>query len=157
LKAGHEGHEGKHELFVGQLVERSMTRRTMILGLLMLAASATSGWAQAMRNVPRISIDELKTLMDRKNVVIIDVRDPSSFEAGHVPGALNIDYVNMPERAREFAKETRPIVTYCACTNETTAARAALDLIQAGSTNVKALAGGWNDWIRRGEAIEKKN
>lgn len=132
-----------------------MTRRTMMLAALTLVAGAKAVWAQAMRNLPRISIDELKVLMEKKSVLVIDVRDPSSFEAGHVPGAINIDYVNMPERARDYVKETRTIVTYCACTNETTAARAAVDLTQAGITNVKALAGGWNDWIRRGEPIEK--
>jgi rhodanese-related sulfurtransferase len=128
----------------------------MILAALTLVADAKTMWAQAMRNVPRISIDELKALMEQKSVLVIDVRDPSAFEAGHVPGAINIDYVNMPERARDYVKETRTIVTYCACTNETTAARAAVDLIQAGLTNVKALAGGWNEWIQRGEPVEKR-
>jgi rhodanese-related sulfurtransferase len=134
-----------------------MTRRAMMLATLTLVAGAKAVWAQAMRNVPRISIDELKVLMEKNGALVIDVRDPSSFEAGHVPGAINIDYVNMPERARDYLKETRTVVTYCAWTNETTAARAALDLSQAGVTNVKALAGGWSDWIRRGEPVEKKD
>jgi rhodanese-related sulfurtransferase len=132
-----------------------MTRRTLILGALAVAANAKAAWAQAMRNVPRISIDALKTLMEKGAVVVIDVRDPSSFEAGHIPGAINIDYVEMPKRAASFVAEKRAIVTYCACTNETTAARAALDLSQAGAADVKALAGGWNEWIKRGEPVEK--
>jgi rhodanese-related sulfurtransferase len=130
-----------------------MTRRTLILAAFTLAAG--TAWAQSMRNVPRVTIDELKALMEKKAVLVIDVRDPSAFEAGHVPGAVNIDYVDMPERARDYLAETRLIVTYCACTNETTAARAALDLNQAGVKSVKALAGGWNDWVRRGEPVEK--
>jgi rhodanese-related sulfurtransferase len=133
-----------------------MTRRTAILAALPLVGRARAAFAQAMRNVPRISIDELKPLMAKQSVVIIDVRDPSSFEAGHIPGAVNIDYVQMPQRARDYLREKRTIVTYCACTNETTAARAALDLTEAGVADVKALAGGWNDWIRRGEPVEKK-
>lgn len=132
-----------------------MTRRAMMLSVATLVAGATRVWAQAMRNVPRISIDELKVLLEKKNVLVIDVRDPTSFEAGHIPGAINVDYVNMPQQARRHLKETRAIVTYCACTNETTAARAAVDLVQAGVTNVKALTGGWNEWIRRGERVEK--
>ena len=132
-----------------------MTRRTMILAALTLVAGARASWAQAMRNVPRISIDELKPLMEQKRVLVIDVRDPSSFQAGHIPGAVNIDYVNMPQRARDHLQEKRTIVTYCACTNDTTAARGALDLTEAGVANVKVLAGGWNEWIRRGERVEK--
>ncbi len=133
-----------------------MTRRTFVFSVITFVGGARSAWAQAMRNVPRISIDELKALMDKKGVLVIDVRDASAFEAGHVPGAINIDYVDMPQRAPDYVKEARPIVTYCACTNETTAARAALDLIQAGVKDVKALTGGWNDWIRRGEPVEKQ-
>ncbi len=132
-----------------------MTRRTLLLATMTLTLNAKAAWAQAMRNVPRISIDELKALMEKKGVLVIDVRDPSSFAAGRIPAAISIDYVDMPERAKDYLKEVRPIVTYCACTNETTAARAALDLIQAGVTNAKALTGGWNDWVRRGEPVEK--
>lgn len=134
-----------------------MTRRAMIRAAVTLVAGSTTAWAQAMRKVPRIAIDELKPLMERKSVLVIDVRDPSSFEAGHIPGAVNIDYVNMPQRARDYLQEKRTIVTYCACTNDTTAARAALDLTEAGVANVKALAGGWNDWMRRGERVEKEH
>lgn len=132
-----------------------MTRRTAILAALPVVAGVRTAWAQAMRNVPRITVDELKPLMEKKSVLVIDVRDPSSFEAGHIPGAVNIDYVNMPQRARDYLLEKRTIVTYCACTNDTTAARAALDLTEAGVANVKVLAGGWNEWIRGGERVEK--
>ena len=40
-----------------------------------LLASVTLS-AQAIRNVPRISIDELKALMEQQAVLVIDVRDP---------------------------------------------------------------------------------
>ena len=50
------------------------------------------GGAQAIRNVPRISIDELKALMEQNAVLVIDVRDPDSFAKGRIPGAVNVDY-----------------------------------------------------------------
>jgi 3-mercaptopyruvate sulfurtransferase SseA len=39
---------------------------------------------------------------------------------------------------------------------EATSARAALDMNAFGVTNVKTMLGGYNEWIKRGEKIEKK-
>src|SRR5262245_11663425 len=111
--------------------------------------------AQAMRAVPRISIDELKILMSHKAVLVIDVRDAASYDAGRIPGAVNVDYTQILKSATKFSGETRTIVTYCACANETTAARAAVDLQASGIPGVKALKGGWDEWVHRGEPIEK--
>jgi rhodanese-related sulfurtransferase len=118
------------------------------------AAVATAG-KQAMRNVPRITVDELRALIDKKAVVVIDVRDPGQFKEARIPGSINIDYTEMPGKAKQFKGETRTIVTYCACVGDTTAARAALDLAAAGVPGAKALAGGWNEWLARGAPVEK--
>jgi rhodanese-related sulfurtransferase len=111
---------------------------------------------QAIRNVPRITIDELKTLMDRNAVLIIDVRDPESFAKGRIPGAVNVDYTQVLEEGGRFTGDKRTIVTYCACANEMTAARAAVDLAAKGVPGAKALKGGWDEWVQRGEKIEKE-
>ena len=46
-------------------------------------------------------------------------------------------------------------MTYCACANEMTAARASVDLAAKGIPGAKALKGGWDEWVQRGEKIEK--
>jgi len=38
---------------------------------------------------------------------------------------------------------------------EATSARAALDMEAFGLTNVKTLLGGWNEWLKRGERVQK--
>lgn len=110
---------------------------------------------QAIRNVPRITVDDLKALMANDDVLIIDVRDPESFAKGRIPGAVNVDYTQIRKHADRFAGERRTIVTYCACASEMTAARAAVDLAATGIAGAKALKGGWDEWIQRGERIEK--
>jgi rhodanese-related sulfurtransferase len=122
---------------------------------LIVLVSATALAAQSMRAVPRISIDELKTLMAQRSVVIIDVRRPDEFAHGRIPGAVNINYTDIMGDAERFADEKRTIVTYCACANETTAARAAVDLAARGVAGAKALKGGWTEWVERGETVEK--
>jgi rhodanese-related sulfurtransferase len=69
---------------------------------------------QAVRNVPRISIDEVKALMAKKQVLLIDVRDRQSFADGHMPGAINILFDDIPNHIDALKKEKRVLVTYCA-------------------------------------------
>jgi thiosulfate sulfurtransferase len=90
-----------------------MKRHTLIVTVLLASASVVAG-AQAMRNVPRISIDEVKGLMAKKQVVLIDVRDPQSFAEGHMPGAINVPFDYIPNHVDDWKKEKRLLVTYCA-------------------------------------------
>ncbi len=117
------------------------------------AASAAAG--QDIHSVPRITIDEVKTLIAKKQVVLIDVRDPASFGDGHIPGAMNVPFDFIPNHVEDWKKDKRLLVTYCACVNEGTAARAAVDMNAFGVKNVKALLGGYNEWVKRGEKTEK--
>jgi rhodanese-related sulfurtransferase len=123
--------------------------------LVLIAIAATTLSEQTIRAVPRITIDELKTLMDQKAVLVLDVRDAQSFEKGRIPGAINIDYTQVLKQSARLAGEQRTIVAYCACANEMTAARAAVDLAAGGIPGAKALKGGWDEWVARGEKIEK--
>jgi rhodanese-related sulfurtransferase len=123
------------------------------LGIVLVVAAVAS--AQAIRNVPRISIDELKELMARDAVLVLDVRDPASFAKGRIPGSINVDFTQVLQQADRFRNEKRTIVTYCACAREMTSARAAVDLAAKGITGAKALVGGWDEWVQRGEKIER--
>ena len=118
-------------------------------------AEASAKEGQAIRNVPRITIDELKALMEQNAVLVIDVRDPESFAKGRIPGSVNVDYTQVLKQAETFAGEKRTIVAYCACANEMTAARASVDLAAKGIPGAKALKGGWDEWVQRGEKIER--
>ena len=139
-----------------------MARFTAKALALLLAASvlalpsvALAKEGQAIRNVPRITIDELKALMAKNAVLVIDVRDPDSFAKGHIPGSVNVDYTMVFKEAGRFKGETRTIVAYCACAREMTSARAAVDLAEKGIPGAKALVGGWDEWVQRGEKIER--
>ncbi|HEX9107125.1 MAG TPA: rhodanese-like domain-containing protein, partial [Longimicrobiales bacterium] len=46
--------------------------------------------------------------------VYVDVRTPAEFAAGHVTGALNIPYDQMPQRWQELdSLRAKPVVLYC--------------------------------------------
>jgi hydroxyacylglutathione hydrolase len=129
-------------------------RRSIVLSLVIGCAAASLS-AQAVRNVPRVSIDELKALMQQNAVLVLDVRNAEEFKSGHIPGAINLNYTRVTAEGGRFKGESRTIVAYCACTNEMTAARAAVDLAALGLPGAKALKGGWDEWLARGERVEK--
>jgi rhodanese-related sulfurtransferase len=83
-------------------------------GVVVVVAASAVVAAQAMRNVPRISIDEVKGLMAKDQVVLIDVRDPQSFAEGHMPGAINVPFDHIPKHVDRWKHEKRLLVTYCA-------------------------------------------
>jgi rhodanese-related sulfurtransferase len=58
--------------------------------------------AQAPTNVTRISIDDVKALMAKKQVVLVDVRDKQSFADGHMPGAMSIVFDDIPNYIEQF-------------------------------------------------------
>jgi rhodanese-related sulfurtransferase len=132
-----------------------IARLGVALAALSVVSVALAAEEQAIRNVPRISIDELKVLMEKDAVLVIDVRDADAFAKGHIPGAVNVDYTKVLDQAGRFTGETRTIVTYCACAREMTSARAAVDLAAKGITGAKALVGGWDEWVQRGEKIQR--
>lgn len=45
--------------------------------------------------------------------LLLDVRTPEEFAAGHVEGAVNIPVQNLAERMAEVGPQDRPVVVYC--------------------------------------------
>lgn len=69
-------------------------------------------------------------------MVIVDVREPDEFKAGHVSGAVNIALSTLPagiSRLGEVPKDS-PIIVYCNSGNRSAQAKMVLRL--KGYTNV---------------------
>jgi rhodanese-related sulfurtransferase len=81
--------------------------------------------------------------------VLLDVRSPALFAAGHVPGAINLPHGKIIQsRLSEWPNET-VFVTYCAGPHCNGAARGALKLAKLGRP-VKIMAGGIMGWLDEG-------
>lgn len=81
----------------------------LIMQALPLVVGAADG-------IPRISIQDLRGKMDRKEkIIILDVRTGEDYEASRykIPGAIRVPIDRLKEQAQEFPKETE-IITYCA-------------------------------------------
>lgn len=62
--------------------------------------------------VTRVSLADAKAAFDAKSAVFLDVRDATSFETKHIPGALSIPLAQIESRANELNKD-QWIITYC--------------------------------------------
>lgn len=86
--------------------------------------------------------------------VLLDVRSPQSFAAGHVPRARNLPHARINERnLAQFAADTL-FVVYCAGPHCNGADRAAVNLARVGR-KVKKMLGGVEGWKNDGFALEK--
>ena len=48
-----------------------------------------------------------------QGALLLDVRTPAEFHAGHVPHAVNIPVQELPHRLRECGPTRRSVVVYC--------------------------------------------
>ena len=62
--------------------------------------------------VRRISPAELREVLQKSEVVLIDVRNEESYNAGHIKGALLIPVSDIGSRIKEVPKD-KFIATYC--------------------------------------------
>lgn len=62
--------------------------------------------------VPRMAVEDLRAKINRGAVTVIDVRDQSSYESGHIPGAMHLQLASIEANLSQIPKD-KPIVTYC--------------------------------------------
>lgn len=107
--------------------------------------------------VPTIAHKDLVKAVNAKHVVLLDVNGTESYNAGHIPGALNFEKVRGNLKHVLPANKNALIVAYCAnpsCGAYKQGARAAMQL---GYTNVKHYSPGIMGWKASGAKISKNS
>ena len=104
----------------------------------------------------RIKREDAQKLVAQGKAVYVDVRSLDSFTRRHIKGAISLPGSQLIARMNEIPNG-KLAITYCACVEEHTAARAVLQLADRGNKNAAALVGGWNEWIALGLPTEGKS
>jgi len=87
------------------------------------------------------------------DALILDVRTPGEYDAGHVPDAMNIPHDQLSGRLSELeAGSDRAIVVYCKSGKR--AGIASSILLDAGYANVLHLVGDMDGWKAAGLPME---
>ena len=99
---------------------------------------------------------DVHTALSRKDpgFVLLDVRSPQHFAAGHVAGAINLPHARIIERnLSEYPSDTL-FVVYCDGPHCNGADRAAVNLARLGR-KVKKMIGGVEGWKDEGFVLTK--
>ena len=69
---------------------------------------------QTEADVPRVTVEEALTALTSGMALIVDVRSPQSFAAGHIEGAVNIPLAQIEEETSSLPLDKNLwIITYC--------------------------------------------
>ena len=146
-----------------------MVASALILSTLSLSlaqtkpAQAPAGPPQVVKNmvakakaaIKVVSAADVKAAIDKKEkAVILDVRDPAEYAAGHLPGAINVSRGTLEFNIwSKVPDQNVKIYVYCK-----TAGRSALatkTLNDLGYKNAVLMDAQFEDWIKAGYPVER--
>ena len=109
------------------------------------ALVALNGCAAPEPSYRQISQEEAKAMMDTQTVIIVDVREQSEFDAGHISGAvlLPVGTITADTAANVIPEKDSVVLVYCRSGNRSKTA--SQTLAELGYTHVYEF-GGINTW-----------
>lgn len=129
---------------------------------------ATNYTVNNIDNTPVATSDYILKHLENRDVQIIDSRSPAEFDgskkfaekAGHIPGAINIDWVNFMDPQKNLRlksrneitamleelkiSSTKPTIVYCQTHHRSALTYFALKI--NGFENIKGYPGSWSEW-----------
>jgi len=127
--------------------------------LLLVAVAAVSGgmliWPLLRRTTggPWVSTAQATHLINREDALLVDVREPGEFGAGHILGARNVPLARIDGSGDLAKRKDKPVIVYCEGGER--AAKAAAALRKLGFSRVVNLNGGLPAWQQAGLPLEK--
>lgn len=113
-----------------------------------------AGWSIAGYEVvqsPVITVQDLNSeLIAGQDLIVVDVRRPGEYEAGHVPSAINIPLSELAKRIAEIP-EGHPLAIICASGYRSSIAKSILE--RYGSPTLMNVLGGTAAWKNAGFEI----
>lgn len=93
--------------------------------------------------VGRITAAELSELLQKEPLAVLDIRDPESYQHGHIPGAIHIDQQKL-ESFIQDADKSKPV--YVNCYHGMSSLITANQLLKQGFKEVYNVTGGYEAW-----------
>ncbi len=125
--------------------------------LLAVASGAMLIWpviSSRIQGGSEVGTLEAVQLINRRDALVLDVRDGGEFAAGHIPNARHIPMARLEQSMRELEKfKTRPVVV--SCQTGAISAKACALLRKNGFKEVFRLKGGIVSWEQASLPVEK--
>ena len=135
------------------------TRLLIVAAMLMNGAALAADPAPVATQAtaapaPLITQPQLLARLEQNDIVVVDVRSPAEFAAGHVPGARNIPHDQLAARIAELADvRDKDVALYCRSGRRTLLAEETLR--GAGFTKLLHLQGDYLAWEAEQRPVEK--
>lgn len=84
----------------------------MLTNLALALGIAAAIYLMISRSSGSLGVEDAKGLV-QNGALLLDVRTPQEFAAGHIDGAVNIPVQELSGRMDELKDKERPIVVYC--------------------------------------------
>ncbi|OGP91078.1 MAG: hypothetical protein A2157_19705 [Deltaproteobacteria bacterium RBG_16_47_11] len=111
--------------------------------------------AKAKSAIKVVKAEDVKAAIDKKEkAVILDVRDPGEYAAGHLPGAINISRGTLEFNIfGKVSDQSAKIYVYCKTAGRSTLATKTLN--DLGYKNAVLMDAQFEDWIKAGYPVER--
>lgn len=113
-----------------------------------VAAYAATG--KSLGTVAKTDVAAAAAKVEKAQITVLDVRNRSEFESGHLPGALHIPVGHLPARLAEIPRD-KPILVQCQGGARSAIATSLLQKL--GVTNAVDLVGGFTAWASAGKPV----
>jgi rhodanese-related sulfurtransferase len=128
--------------------------------LLLIAVACISGamlvWPLIRRGTggPSVNSFEATLLINQKDALVLDVREPTEYAQGHILNARNIPFSELEQRLKEIEKyKERPVIVSCGTGARST--NGAAILRKHGFAHAVNLSGGVGAWQQAGLPTQK--
>ena len=98
-----------------------------------------------MEQFVAISVEQAQQKLQQPDVVLVDIRDPQSYAAGHAAGAFHLTYATFQIFMQNNEFDT-PVMVMCYHGNSSRGA--AQYLLHQGFEEVYSIDGGFEAWVR---------
>ncbi len=111
-------------------------------------------FSRGMRTATEVGPSDAVMLINRKDAVVLDVRDDAEFAGGHITNARHVPEKQLADHLKALEKfKSKPVIVSCASGRRSAAV--ADNLRKQGFADVVALRGGIGAWVQAGMPLEK--
>jgi rhodanese-related sulfurtransferase len=130
-------------------------RNNLLLIVVALVSGGMLIWPLFRRSTggPWVNTAQATHLINREDALVVDVREPAEYGAGHILGAKNVPLSRVGDAAELAKRKEKPLIVYCDSGERASKALAALK--KQGFTRVVNLTGGLGGWQQAGLPVEK--
>lgn len=135
-----------------------MKKHIVWLLIVLLLAACGGGEAETAVSVDinalpdTVDVSTVAAIKDQEGVWVLDVREQSEYDEGHIPGVTLIPMGEVPNRLSEIPTDQQVIVT---CRSGNRSGQITEYLREQGFTNVHNMEGGILAWQAAGFDVEK--